>query len=149
GDYYGQPYVLRPWERALLADAYASNASGTRRYRHVLWGLAKCAVKTSRAVAVALFELAGPAGLVASGPRLRVSPDICVAAASYSQADLLYGTARHMVEAGPLAPFLKCYEAEIVRADGVPAKLYKVAAKAGTNEGRRPTCAIFDELHEW
>jgi phage terminase large subunit-like protein len=148
GDYFGQPYVLRGWERELLANAYAT-ANGTRRYRRVLWGLAKGAGKTSRSAAVGLFELAGPAAITLRGPRLRVSPDICVAAASYDQANLLFGTARLMVEAGPLAGFLKCYEGEIVRADGVPAKLYKVAAEAGTNEGRRPTCAIFDELHEW
>lgn len=61
----------------------------------------------------------------------------------------MFGTAKHMVTAGPLARFLKCFEGEIVRADGLPGRLYKVAAEAGTNEGRRPTCAIFDELHEW
>lgn len=149
GEYYGQPYLLRPWERTLLAHAYAATERGTRRYRRVLWGLAKGAGKTSRAAAVGLCELAGPAGLTPKGPRLRVSPDVPVAAASYDQAGLLFGTARHMVTAGPLARFLKCFEGEIVRADGLPGRLYKVAAEAGTNEGRRPTCAIFDELHEW
>jgi phage terminase large subunit-like protein len=149
GDYYGQPYELRPWERALLAHAYAATDGGTRTYRRVLWGLAKGAGKTSRAAAVGLFELAGPAAIGVRGARLRISPDICVAAASYDQANLLFGTARHMVTAGPLDRFLKCYEGEIVRKDGIPAKLYKTAAEAGTNEGRRPTCAIFDELHEW
>lgn len=153
GDYLGQPFRLRRWQRALIYRAYEVQPDGTRRYNRVLWGFPKGQGKTELAAALALAELAGPVlfngwrqGKPVAG--LRLSPDIPVAAASYDQADLLFGAAKAMVTEGPLLDHLEVFETEILPKDRV-GRLYKVAAVAGTNDGRKPTFFLADELHEW
>jgi phage terminase large subunit-like protein len=71
-----------------------------------------------------------------------------MAAASFEQADTVFGSAKTMITEGPLAPLFDCFETEIMPKRG-PGRLYRVAAKAGTNDGRRPTFFVGDELHEW
>ncbi len=154
GDYYGQPFRLRPWQKAFIYRAYELQQDGSRRYNRALLGLPKGNGKTELCAAIALAELAGPvvfAGWDSRGrpiARPRVAPDIPVAAASFEQADTLFGSARRMVTAGPLADHLEVYDTEILPKDG-PGRLYRVAAVAGTNDGRRPTFFVADELHEW
>lgn len=141
GDKFGEPFKLEPWQRAFV---YRLNeydpASGRRLVRRALLGMPKGNGKTELLAAIALSELAGP-----YAPK---SPNIPIAAASYEQADLLFGTARVMLTQGPLAQFFEVYETEILRKDG-PGRMYRVAAVAGTNDGARPTCLVADELHEW
>src|SRR4051812_9118669 len=60
GDYLGQPFRLRRWQRALIYRAYELTPEGSRRYSRVLWGFPKGNGKTELAAAVALAELAGP-----------------------------------------------------------------------------------------
>ena len=79
----------------------------------------------------------------------RISPDIPVAAASYEQANLLYSAASAMVKEGPLDDYIEVFETEMQFKDGSVGTLYRVAAVAGTNDGRRPTFAALDETHEW
>lgn len=154
GDYLGQPFKLRPWQRALIYRAYELNPDGSRRYSRVLWGFPKGNGKTELAAAVALAELAGPvcfAGWDRAGRprgRARVSPDIPVGAASFEQAALLFNAARNMVRAGPLLAFCEVYDTKILL-KGRPGQLYRVAAIAGTNDGKRPTFFVADEVHEW
>lgn len=154
GDYYGRPFRLRAWQKALLYRAYELRPDGTRRYSRVLWGLPKGQGKTELAAAVACAEFAGPVvcvGFEADGrarAAARVSPDIPVAAASFEQADLLFGAARTMIRGGALAPLCEVYDTEILLKNR-PGRLYRVAAVAGTNDGRRPTFFVADELHEW
>ena len=47
-----------------------------------------------------------------------------------------------------LASAVDVYDTEIVLKDQ-PGRAYRVAAVAGTNEGQRPTAAIFDEVAHW
>ena len=154
GDYLGKPWVLRPWERALLYRAYELKPNGDRLWRHVLWGLPKGNAKTEIGAAVACVELAGPSvcvGFDAQGrpkPGMRNSPDIPVAAASFEQADLVFGSAKTMLQEGPLRELFESYDTEILIKDR-PGRLYRVAAMAGTNDGGRPTFSVRDEVHEW
>lgn len=154
GDYLGQPFKLRRWQRALIYRAYELNPDGSRRYSRVLWGFPKGNGKTELAAAVALAELAGPvcfAGWDRHGHprgRARVSPDIPVGAASFEQAALLFGAARNMVRAGPLLAFCEVFDTKILL-KGRPGQLYRVAAIAGSNDGKRPTFFVADEVHEW
>jgi phage terminase large subunit-like protein len=154
GDYLGQPFRLRRWQRALIYRAYELNPDGSRRYSRVLWGFPKGNGKTEVAAAVALAELAGPvcfAGWDARGRprgRARMSPDIPLAAASFEQAALIFGAARNMVRAGPLMAFCEVFDTKILL-KGRPGQLYRVAAIAGSNDGKRPTFFVGDELHEW
>lgn len=154
GDYFGKPFRLRPWQRAFIWRAYELNDDGTRRYSRVLLGLPKGNGKTELAAALGCAELAGPVVFErwASEGRpvgqRRTSPDIPVAAASFEQADLLFGAARVMIKEGPLSAYFEVYDTEIL-VKGGPGRMYRVAAVAGTNDGARPTFFLGDELHEW
>jgi phage terminase large subunit-like protein len=153
GDYYGRPFRLRPWQRRFIWRAYELCDSGSRRYSRVLLGLPKGNGKTELAAAIGCAELAGP--VICGGWKdgrpigdRRVSPSIPVGAASFEQADLLFGASRTMIKEGPLADFFEVYDTEILVKNG-PGRMYRVAAAAGTNDGARPTFFLADELHEW
>ena len=153
GDYYGQPFRLLDYERAFIWRAYELLPNADRRYRRALWGLPSGNGKTEIAAALGCVEFAGPAvclGFDTKGrpiPEQRLSPDIPVAAASFEQADILFGAARIMLGA-KLGDNFDIYDTEILWR-GRPGRMYRVAAKAGTNDGRRPTFFLADELHEW
>lgn len=154
GDYYGQPFRLRDWQREFLDRCYFVDAGGRRLYDRVVLGLPKGNGKTELAAAVSVAELAGPVvfdgwdGQGRPKARRRGSPDIPVAAASLDQANTLFGSAKTMIKAGPLEPLFELYDLEIYPKDG-PGSLYRVAAVAGTNDGARPTFFAADEVHEW
>ena len=140
GDHFGRPFTLHPFQRRFLYHLYERTPSGRRLRRRALLGLPKGNGKTELAAAIAVVELGGPVA--------PPSPVIPVAAASFEQADLVFGAARTMIAEGPLRPFFELFDTEILRKDG-PGRMYRVAAAAGTNDGARPTCLIADELHEW
>jgi phage terminase large subunit-like protein len=97
-------------------------------------------MKTELMAAIGLEKLAGP-----TAPP---SPEVRIAAASFEQADTLFGSASVMVTEGPLAPFFHVFDTEI-RPKDQPGVLKRIAAAAGTTDGGRTTCFIADELHEW
>lgn len=156
GDFLGQPFRLIPYERDFLERAYELDEDGSRWYDRALLGLPKGNGKTELAAAIAVAELGGPVefdGWNEDGTprgRRRTSPDIPVAAASFDQADTLFGAARTMIRQGPLRDYFEVYDTEIYpKGEGEAGTLYRVAAVAGTNDGRRPTFFVADELHEW
>lgn len=152
GDFYGQPFLLDPFQRFLLRRLYLVDQDTLRRIvRRALligpkgWG------KTALMAAVGLAELAGPTTVDRFGrPALRQSPNIPIAAASYEQTDRLFETAFTMAdhEDSGVAPFLEPHQTEILVKDS-PGRLFRVAAVGGTNEGGLPTAFIADEVHEW
>lgn len=154
GDYYGQPFRLRPWQREVVYRAYELDADGRRRCDRVLVGFPKGQGKSELAAAFACAEFAGPVvfdGWTDDGRpkgRARISPLIPVAAASFEQADVVFGAARTMIREGLLKDFCEVYDTEILL-KGRPGRLYRVAAAAGTNDGGKPTFWVADELHEW
>ena len=141
GDYFGKPFRLAPFQREFLDRLYEYDPiTGRRRCRRALLGLPKGNGKTELAAAISIVELGGPFAPTA--------PIIPIAAASFEQADLVFGTARTMIAEGPLRPYFELYDTEILTRDG-PGRMYRVAAAAGTNDGARPTCVVADEVHEW
>lgn len=154
GDYFGQPFRFRSFQKSFVYEAFQLNEDGSRRYDRALLGLPKGNGKTELAAALSVSELAGPVvfgGWDEHGRPVgvrRTAPDIPIAAASWEQADLLFGAAKTMISAGPLDDLFECYDTEIMP-KGMPGRLYRVAAVAGTNDGRRPTFFVADELHEW
>lgn len=141
GDYHGRPFRLHPYQRDFLEKLYATDKAGRRIVRRALLGLPKGNGKTELAAAIAIAELAGPFA--------PTSPLVIIAAASFEQADILFGAARTMITEGPLAPYFDAFDTELLRRDGKPGVMRRVAAAAGTNDGARPTAVIGDELHEW
>lgn len=141
GDFLGKPFKLTLDEKRFIYRLYEYDPkTGHRKHRRALKGLPKGNGKTEIAAAVGCVEL----GLKPFNP----VPDIPVAAASFEQANLLFGAMKTMIEEGPLSGFFETYETEILVKNG-PGRAYRVAAVAGTNDGGRPTCLLADELHEW
>ena len=140
GDFYGQPFQLRAWQQEILDDLYRTDEFGDRIVNRALLGLPKGNGKTELMAAIGMAELIGP-----YAPD---SPNVVVAAASFEQADLVFGAMKIMSREGPLAPFLDVFDHRIL-VKNRPGRAFRVAAQAGTNDGLRPTCFIADELHEW
>jgi phage terminase large subunit-like protein len=157
GDFFGQPFRLRSDQRLFIYRWYeyhpgteSAHEPPVWRYKRALKGEAKGGGKTELCAAIACLEFAGPPQIA---PK---SPNIPVAAASFEQADLLFGAAGTMlggkdgvVTQAPLRAFFEVYDTEILFADGRPGRLFRVAAAAGTNDGGKPTLFVADELHEW
>lgn len=140
GDWYGQPIRLQPEQIHFICKCYERTKDGRRKFRRVLRGKPKGYAKTELAAMIACVELGGD--LVVG------TPSIPVAAASYDQADLVFGAAKIMLGEGPISHLFEIYETEILRADG-PGRMFRVAAVAGTNDGLKPTFFVCDEVHEW
>ena len=70
-------------QQAIIYEMYEIKDNGERKYREALIGLPKGNGKTALAAAIGLYELLG------SGV---TSPLVAVAAASYEQANLVFGT---------------------------------------------------------
>lgn len=141
GDKFGEPFRCTADQRLFLDRLLRYDAAtGRLKIRRAVLGRAKGWGKTEFIAAIVLFFLCGPIAPVA--------PNIPIAAASFEQADLLFGTARVMATEGPLKPFVDAFDTEILLKDG-PGKAFRVAAAAGTNDGGRPTVFAADELHEW
>jgi phage terminase large subunit-like protein len=150
GDYLGEPFHLEGWQRALIYRLYEYDPASLRRIvRRLLLVLPKGCGKTELVAAICLAELAGPTQPTADGRgALRRSPNIPVGAASFEQAERLFGAARTMVAEGPLRPFVETFDTELLL-KGRQGRLFRVAAVAGTNDGGLPTCFGADEIHEW
>lgn len=141
GDFFGQPFRLTLDEKRFIYRLYEYDpVTGNRKHRRALKGMPKGNGKTEIAAAIGCVEL----GLKPFNP----VPDIPVGAASFEQADLLFGTMGIMVSEGPLSDFFDVFDTEIMPKEG-PGRAYRVAAAAGTNDGGRPTCFLADEVHEW
>lgn len=145
GDFFGDPVRLQRWQKQILYWLYEYNpGSGERRFREALIEVPKGQGKTPLNGWVQLFELLGPPLFGPKG-----SPLIPVAAASFEQADLLFGDMKHACRESPtLRQFVDVFDTEILVRNG-PGRAYRVAAMAGTNDGQRPSSLAADEIHEW
>lgn len=145
GDYFGEPVRLQRWQKQILWWLYEYNpVTRERRFREALIEVPKGQGKTPLNGWVQLFELLGPPLFGHKG-----SPLIPVAAASFEQADLLFGDMKHSCRESPtLRHFTDVYDTEILVRGG-PGRAYRVAAMAGTNDGQRPSSLAADEIHEW
>ena len=77
------------------------------------------------------------------------APIIPVVASSYDQADLVFGSAKAMIQNGELRHFVDVQERKIIVKDNPNAYILRVPCVAGQNDGLRPApFGIFDEIHE-
>lgn len=151
GDSFGKPVRLREDQKLFLWRWYEHCPSCEAwHFTRALRGEARGGGKTALIAMIAVLEFAGPPQIAP------YSPNVVVAAASWDQANLLYGAAAVMmggrdqeVEQAPLRGFFEVYDAETRHADHRPGRLFRTATVAGTNQGGQPTLAIFDEIHEY
>ena len=145
GRWIGKPFTLLAWQRELLNELFevelASDGRWVRRYREGYIEIPKKNGKTELIAALALwciFEDPEPA------------PEVYCAANSDSQADLIFGAARTMCElSASLRKRADVFRDEILVRDRAGAKLVRVAATKGTNDGLNVYWALFDEFHEF
>ncbi|MFF3878006.1 terminase large subunit domain-containing protein [Streptomyces sp. NPDC001978] len=145
GDYFGQPVRLLCYQRQFIYWLYEYNpATGERRFREGMLEVPKGNGKTPPNGWVQLFDLLGPPLFGPKG-----SPVIPVAAASFEQADLLFGDMKHCCRESPtLRHHVDVFDTEILLRNG-HGRAFRVAAVAGTNDGGRPSSLGADEIHEW
>lgn len=143
--YAGQPFKLMPWQQRLLLEMYAveryDDESGWRLvHRWGLIGVPKKNGKTELAAALGIYH----------AMRER-SAKVACAAASDEQADLLFQAASRICEwSDTLKHFTETREKKILfAADTAPGELRRVAAAAGSNDGKNLSAVLIDELHEW
>ena len=151
GDWYGKRIELRDDQKLSLFRWYEwCGGCGRWRRNHWIRTEATGGGKTTFMAAVMTLDLAGP-------PEISpVSPQITSAANSWDQANKLFGAASimcggregHKVDESPLKGYFEVYDSKIIRADGKPGEINRVAAVAGTNEGGLPSTFVCDEVHE-
>lgn len=161
GDFYAEPFTLRADQKLFIYKWYEYCPNCAQwRYDEGVRGAATGDGKTSFVAAIVALEFAGPPQKRdANGDVHGIapeSPNIPIAAASFDQADLLYGALATMlggrdnaVKQAPLCGYFEVYDTKAQFNDDRPGKVYRVAAVAGTNEGGLPHLFVRDELHEW
>lgn len=160
GDWYGRKFKLRRDQKRFLYEwfEYCPDC-GEWHYEEALRGAATGDGKTAFVAAIVAVSFAGPPEYVDEDGRVRgiapSSPNIPVSAASWEQADVLFGCLKIMfggqddeVTQAPLCGKFEVFDAEI-RMRGKPGRMFRTAAVAGTNEGGLPTLYVCDEVHEW
>lgn len=161
GDWFGKPFKLRRDQKLFLFEwfEYCPDC-GEWHYNEGLWGAATGDGKTAFVAAICAVSFAGPQEYIDEDGRVRgiapASPNIPVSAASWEQADVLFGPLKVMfggtddeVDEAPLRGMFEVYDAEIKMRGGKPGRMFRTAAVAGTNEGGLPSLYVQDELHEW
>jgi phage terminase large subunit-like protein len=142
GEWIGQPAQLLPWQKRYLYELFeVEPATGLRRFRRALLGIPKKNGKSQLAGWLALYFL------IADG---EPSPLVVCGANSDEQADLVFGAAKTCAELSPtLAPLTERYTKEITVPSLPGARLVRVSATVGTNDGKNIHAVILDELHEF
>lgn len=144
GDFYGQPFILLPWQHETLWDVYGTvDDNGLRQYRYVYLEVPKKNGKTELAAGIGIDHLVNdpPGG------------QIYCCAADRDQAALVYNAAKQMIEQDEALDadhggILKVIDSKKEIHNTETGTFLKVlSAEAYTKHGINPTVVIFDELH--
>ncbi len=139
GDYLGKPFVLRDWQKQILIDMFELREDGSFKYHTAYISTPKGNGKSEIASALAVAGLMG---------LNQTAPLIPLVASSYDQADIVFSSAKQMIQNGELRHFADLMERKIALKDNPQAQILRVPCVAGVNDGMRPSMAIFDEVHE-
>jgi len=141
GEFYGQPFVLLPWQKQIVRDVYGTlNPDGTRQYRYVYIEIPKKNGKSELAAGAALYHLVADH---------EMKGEIYGCAVDKGQARVVYEVARDMIDLSPaLSKRLKTTESSMLITDKISKSKYKVlSADAFRKHGFKVSACIFDELH--
>lgn len=153
GEWYGRPFVLQPWQRdRIIRPVFGwRRADGTRLIRELYLEVPRKNGKTELAAGIALLLL------VADQEK---SARVYSAACNQDQAKIVFGKASIMASllkaqlvsenrddiARCLIPFKDVLSFD---QEGSHSEFRPLSAKAATKHGLSPSCAIYDEVHEW
>lgn len=141
GERAGQPFVLEPWQQALVGCLFGwKREDGTRRYREALVFVPRKNGKTPTAAGIVLLSL-----FTEHEP----GSQIYSAAADKDQAALIFRHAAGMIAREPLlagrAKIYRTYKSIEYRAEG---SIYKaLSSESNTKHGLGANLVIVDELH--
>lgn len=137
----GQPFLLQPWQRAILANLFGwLRPDGSRRYREALVLAPRKNGKTPLMAGLALFSL-----LCDDEP----GAQIYSAAADIEQASLIYRHAVGMLRAEPeLESRGEVYStSRTIVKKGTLCKFQALSGDAPTKHGLNSSLVLIDELH--
>lgn len=137
----GQPFILEPWQHAVIANIFGwKRPDGTRRYREVLMFVPRKNGKSLLAAGVCLFCL------FCDG---EIGAEIYCAAAERDQASLVWNMAKRQVLNEPvLERNCKIYNAlKSIVIDSNGSFCKPISAEADTKHGFNVHMACIDELH--
>lgn len=139
-DFYGQPFILRPWQKEVIQAVYGTlDAQGSRQYKSAYLEIPKKNGKTTLIAALGLYHLiCDPPG-----------GQIYCCAAEKEQAAISYRAAKAMIEQDPgLEEMLKVVDSKKEIHNRLTGSFLKVlSAEAYSKHGLNPSIVIFDELH--
>ncbi len=141
GRFYGQPFILLPWQRQIIRDVYGTvREDGSRQYRYVYLEIPKKQGKSELAAGAGLYHL------YADGER---NGEVYGCAADKSQASLVFDVAVDMIDQIPaLQKRTKLQLSTKKITDRKSGSFYKVvSAEAYTKHGLNVSACIIDELH--
>lgn len=141
GDFRGERFVARDFQKQILKPLFATDESGNRAIRRALLMLPRKSGKTYLCACLSLYAL------------LTFGKSQCVlsAAASQKQARHVFDAMREIIEQdATLSSLCQVYRGEsriVVPSQGS----YFVSVSSGgkTAHGHNPTVVIIDELHAW
>lgn len=140
GKLAGEPFRLRPWQRAIIAAIYATDAAGARPVRTAVLSFGRKNGKTALAAALALCHLAGP--------EAESRGEVYSAANDRFQAAKIFNEMVAMIDANDHLRSrinVKSHSKELV--DEKTRSIYAaLSSDAGTKMGLSPSCVIYDEL---
>lgn len=141
GKFYGQPFVLLPWQEKIVSDVYGTvKPDGARQYKYAYVEAPKKNGKS---------ELAAGAGLYHTYADGEKNGEVYGCAADRAQASIVFDVAVDMVDQSPvLKKRTKLTLSQKRMTDKVSGTFYQVlSAEAFTKHGLNVSACIFDELH--
>lgn len=136
----GKPFILELWQKAMVAAlfGFVHKIDGTRKYRELLFMVARKNGKSALGSAIALYML------VADG---EPGPEIVSAATKKDQAKIIWSESKRMVKKSPaLSKRVRTLVAELV-SDFNDGSFKPLSSDSNTLDGLNVHCALIDELH--
>lgn len=140
-DFYGQPFMLQPWQKEAVSEFYGTlKENGFRKYWYLYFEIPKKNGKSQLAAALGLYHTFGDGSY---------DGEVYVCAADKDNASIVFNAALSMLDQCPyLKKRAKIKASQRIIEDKVTHTKFKVlSAEAYSKHGYKPTCVIFDELH--
>ncbi len=139
GEWMGSPFVLQPWQQAIVANLFGwKRPDGRRRYREAFIYVPRKNGKS---------ELAGGLGCLLTFADREPGAQVYCAAADREQARLVFNAARAMVSAEPELETRGRMYTHSIMVESTGSVLKVVSAEAYSKHGINAHGIIIDELH--
>jgi len=141
GRFYGQPFILLPWQAQIVRDVYGTvNERGVRQYKYVYLEVPKKNGKSEMVAGAALFHT------FADGER---NGEVYGCAADKQQASIVFDVAVDMIDQVPaLQKRARLNLSTKKITDRKTGTFYKVvSSEAYSKHGLNVSACVFDELH--